>query len=95
MADPARQLLDALRAALATPAANTGAVEWVTLAADATARGRSTRAHRAWCIAHGVHLRGTHRDVWVRPVDVDRAVAGLPTITARDEVDEAIANARR
>lgn len=56
--------------------------EWVRIEAEASARGfPSTRAFRAWCLARGVEVRESSvRDTWVRPAEVDRAVAGLPLV---------------
>jgi hypothetical protein len=82
-------LLDALRA---LPQSNDGPPEWVALDAEAKRRGKSTRQLRAWCCSHGVEIRQeNHRDAWVRPADVDRAVAGMPVAsspTRGDEIDQ-------
>ncbi len=53
---------------------------WVRLDREAEARRfPSTRAFRAWCLAHGVEVKeSSPRDSWVRPADVDRAVEGFP-----------------
>lgn len=58
------------------------APEWVRIEAEARVRGfPSTRAFRLWCLARGVEVRESSvRDTWVRPADVDRAVAGLPLV---------------
>lgn len=76
MADPiTAAILAAVRDAL--PANDRPA--WVTLASEAQRRGHSTTAFRRWCERHGVQIRQeSHRDAWVSPAEVDRAVEGLP-----------------
>ncbi len=102
MADP---LLDVLVAAVIerlprpTPA-NDGSPAWRTLAAEARIRGKSVRAFRRWCTSHGVEIRqDSHRDAWVSPAQVDRAVEGFAPVATRqhvaDEVDAAIEAARQ
>jgi hypothetical protein len=96
--DPAhrigRAILDAIRT---LPANNDVRAEWVALDAEARRRGKSTRQFRAWCLAHGVELRQeNHRDAWVRPADVDRAVAGMPAVAPPprgDEIDQEVRKA--
>lgn len=90
MNDPLRHLgqalLDALRA---LPPTNDVPPEWVALDAEAKRRGKSTRQFRAWCSSHGVEIRQeNHRDAWVRPADVDRAVAGMPVVSSPTRGDE-------
>ena len=91
--DPAQRLGQALLDALRTlPGNSTDHPEWIALAAEAKRRGKSTRQFRAWCRDHGVEIRqDNHRDAWVRPTDVDRAVAGMPLAaqpTRGDEIDQ-------
>lgn len=72
-------LLNALREAVPT---NSDAPRWVALAEEAKRRGKSTSAFRDWCHRHGVAIREeSHRDAWVSPADVDRAIEGLPLAT--------------
>lgn len=91
--DPARQIGQAILDAIRTvPENNDGRPEWVALGAEAKRRGKSTRQFRAWCLSHGVEIRQeNHRDAWVRPGDVDRAVSRMPTVarpTPGDEIDQ-------
>lgn len=102
MGDPMQELVTALRRVLAldAPAANDGAREWVALDAEAKARGKATRQFRAWCVSHEVEIRqGGHKDAWVRPADVDRAIAGFTPVPTRrresDELDAAMEAARQ
>lgn len=97
VADP---MLDSIvNAVLAKlPAANDTAPAWRALSAEARLRGKSPRAFRRWCVTHGVTIRQeNHRDAWVSPAEVDRAVEGFNAVETRaqvaDEVDQAI-NAR-
>jgi hypothetical protein len=99
--DPAAELAELIRriAASTAPANGDGGPEWVLLPAEAKRRGFSTRQFRAWCLKRGVPIReASHREAWVRPLDVSRIVEGLPLArppaSPRDEVDEAIAEAR-
>lgn len=81
MGDPAAELAELIRriAASTSPANGDGAPEWVLLPAEAKRRGFSTRQFRAWCLKRGVPIReASHREAWVRPLDVSRAVEGLP-----------------
>ena len=100
MGDPAQALGNALLAALrdATPA-NADTARWVSLPVEAKRRGRTTNALRAWCLARGVEIRqGSHRDAWVQPAEIDRAIEGLPlaqrapsrTPVDDEEIDRAI-----
>lgn len=91
--DHARHLGEALIAAVrALQPSSDQPPEWVALDAEAKRRGKSTRQFRAWCVSHRVELRQeNHRDAWVRPADVDRAVAGMPVAsspTRGDEIDQ-------
>lgn len=79
-------LLDALRT---LPTEVDARSEWVALAAEAKRRGKSTRQFRAWCAKHLVEIRQeNHREAWVRPSDVDRAIAGMPVVASRTRGDE-------
>lgn len=91
--DHARHLGEAIIAAVrAMQQGSDEPPEWVALDAEAKRRGKSTRQFRAWCVSHRVELRQeNHRDAWVRPADVDRAVAGMPIAsspTRGDEIDQ-------
>jgi hypothetical protein len=98
VSDTAHDLGTALLRALreAAPANdNSPAPAWVTLAREAGRRGMSTSAMRAWCHRHKVTIReASHKDAWVSPADVDRAIEGLPPAKRptqeTDDVDEAI-----
>lgn len=75
--------------------------EWVRIEAEASARGfPSTRSLRLWCLARGIELHeGSARDTWVRPADIDRAVAALPRVRRTssgtpDDIDREIDRAR-
>jgi len=90
-------LLDALRALRAAIAPVTPLPEWVPLEVEAQRRGKSTAALRAWCLARSVEIReSSHRDAWVRPADIDRAISRLPLAqrpasrVPRSEVDDEI-----
>lgn len=86
----------ALRAlVLDAAAAPSPAPKWTRIDAEARARGfSSTRAFRSWCLGRGVEVReSSARDTWVRPADVDSAVAALPLVrrtTAGDDIDAEI-----
>ena len=95
MADPAPALvlgtaiLKALRGVDAS-ASNDGP-RFVSLASEAARRGYSTRSFRAWCVRRGVPIReGSHREAWVSPADVDRAIEGLPVAAAPPSVDDEV-----
>lgn len=77
---PAEALASAVLALVRDVApANSDAPRWVTIAAEAKRRGHTTTSFRRWCERHRVPIReGSHRDAWVSPADVDRAVEGLP-----------------
>lgn len=73
---------------------------WVLLAIEARARGfRDTRGFRRWCDRMGVPRRKTGKKEWVRPCDIDAAVAsGAPSAPNREvsaEVDDFIWKRRR
>lgn len=84
---PAESAATALGAALLRlvrelAAAPTAPSEWVSLAIEAKRRGKSTSALRAWCLRHRVTIREeSHRDAWVRPADIDRAIEAFPVAT--------------
>lgn len=88
--DHARHLGAALIAAVrAMQPSSDQPPEWVALDAEAKRRGKSTRQFRAWCVSHCVEIRQeNHRDAWVRPADVDRAVAGMPVAASPSRGDE-------
>lgn len=67
--------------------------DYVLLSLEARNRGfRSTLAFRRWCQRHGVPLRIDGKKKWVRPADINAAVAGLPiTNDARTLHDAAAA----
>lgn len=95
MGDAAHDLGAALlRVMREAPANNAALPAWVTLATEAQRRGMSTSAMRAWCHRHGVTIReGSHKDAWVSPAEVDRAIEGLPPArrpVVGDEIDRAI-----
>lgn len=81
--DVAAKVGAVLLAALAEASpANTDAPRWVSLALEARRRGYSTTAMRAWCLRHGVTIREeSHRDAWVSPAEIDRAVEGFGVAT--------------
>ena len=75
-------LLDALRALRTALSPVAPLPEWVPLDVEAQRRGKTTSTLRDWCLARGVEIRqSSHRDAWVRPADIDHAVAGLPVAT--------------
>ena len=81
--DTAAKVGAVLLAALAEAApANTDAPRWVSLALEAKRRGYTTTAFRAWCLRHRVTIREeSHRDAWVSPAEIDRAVEGFGVAT--------------
>lgn len=81
--DTAAKVGAVLLAALAEAApANTDAPRWVSLALEAKRRGYTTTAFRAWCLRHRVTIREeSHRDAWVSPAEIDRAVEGFAVAT--------------
>lgn len=96
--DHARSLGQALLDALRTlPREGDARSEWVALGAEAKRRGKSTRQFREWCVKHRVDIRQeNHREAWVRPTDVDRAIAGMPVVERRtrgDEIEEELERA--
>lgn len=101
--DTAAKVGAVLLAALAEAApANTDAPRWVSLALEAKRRGYTTPAFRAWCLRHRVTIREeSHRDAWVSPAEIDRAVEGFavatraPSKALRSEDEEDAAEARR
>ncbi len=97
MGDAARDLgAGILRAIQEAAASNTQAIApaWVTLSCEAARRGMTTSAMRAWCHRHKVVIReGSHKDAWVQPLEVDRAIEGLPPArrpVLGDDIDRAI-----
>ena len=73
--------------------------EFVLLTDEAKARGfRSPLAFRRRCQRRAVPIRVDGRKKWVRPVDVDAAVRGLPVsgvaAQARDAVESFLGGAR-
>lgn len=90
MTRPAEALASAVLALVRDVApANTATPRWVSLAAEATRRGYTTTAFRRWCERHSVPIReGSHRDAWVSPAEVDRAVEGLPLATTAPDSPE-------
>jgi len=96
MGDAAHDLGTAILRALREEApANADRPAWVTLSSEAARRGMSTSAMRAWCYRRKVVIReGSHKDAWVSPAEVDRAIEGLPLAkrptTDIDDIDKAI-----
>jgi len=88
--DRARTLGQALLDALRTlPREDDARSEWVALGAEAKRRGKSTRQFREWCVKHRVEIRQeNHREAWVRPIQVDRAIAGMTVVERRTRGDE-------
>ena len=80
MGDAAEKLGKALLSLIAEAApANTDTPRWVDLGAEAKRRGKSTSSLRAWCQRRGVTIReSSHREAWVSPAEIDRAIEGLP-----------------
>jgi len=101
MGDAARDLGQAVLSAIAAMGpANADRPAWVTLASEAARRGMSTSAMRHWCHRRKVTIReGSHKDAWVSPAEVDRAIEGLPPAKRPaqdiDEVDRAIDSRNR
>lgn len=100
MGDAAHELGAALlRAMREAPANSASPPAWVTLASEAARRGMSTSAMRHWCHRRNVTIReGSHKDAWVSPAEVDRAIEGLPPArrpVLGDEIDRAIDAQRR
>ena len=98
MGSPAERVTEALTALLEARPANADRPHWVSLPSEAARRGMGTNAFRQWCHRRGVTIReGSHREAWVAPAEVDRAIEGLPAAKrpasrtpTRDEVDEAL-----
>ena len=73
--------------------------EFVLLTDEARARGfKSALAFRRWCQRKAVPIREDGRKKWLRPVDVDAAVRGLPVsgveAQAKNALDELLRGAR-
>lgn len=103
MSSAAAKVGAVLLAALAEASpANSDQPRWVSLGAEAKRRGYSTSGLRAWCLRHGVTIREeSHRDAWVSPAEIDRAVEGFavatraPSRVPRSEDEEDAREAQR